>query len=452
MASSYDDDEIIDEVDLFLSTPEAGSSVHIFQYPLRNPAAGIGQDRCITDVRIRPKHGRVEVKLSVLPNVEGAEEDIAASFDLQQEELHKKNIGHEQVLRSRPNSGNAEANFGLAQYIPAENSTTGEAMFVMAPVQSVAQLRPVFDYVDNHDLEVFKSKMQMRAARAKARGEDAEENGNGNEIEDVSMTFLKRESERGAERRKNSYATLKKKEEDEPWVVMKFRKEDECEETKKNLFENRMYVKREGPHVANTTYTDMYYEHTQHIRKGLVAKANSTADEERMPSRAIKMLPTENAVAHVLKHARVIGFRDLLRMVGDKPVNEVLSAARKAGMCLRGCWVARKARVAGTSRDRRFEDRLDMSRVLVLNLYRLKMVVTEKMAEDALGEKMLISHTRLRDILAEVAEWERGKGWVFRWEHDQGFEVQYGKVVEEQNAEWDMRVSQAKEVLRRMTW
>lgn len=453
MNPAEDDDEVVGEIDLFLSHPPPNSELHLLQYPLRHAKVGVGQDRNITGVNIRPKHGRIEVKIAVHPTLPMEVDGMESSFDMDQALAAEKDIGIEQILRSRPSSMTPHSNYGLGCFIPAENSSVGKPAFSVAPVKSVAQLRPAFDYLDRRDLDMMRQKMVEKAARATARGMEVKQQTEEEDVAPLQVSFRRRETERAAERRKNSHATLRQREEDEAWVSVNFLAAPDCEDSKREIFDisKGTVVKRESLHDRATTYTDLYYSHTRHVRAGLVAKGSVVAGAEPLSARALKMLPTEGAVAQAVSYARVVGFRELLRLVGEmKPVNEVLNALRIVAVCLRGCWVAKKGlkRVFGKSKSA--EDRYEASRFLVLDLFRRDRVVTERMAIAALGERMLISEVALQSILKEVAEVRRGHGWEFRLEDDSHFEAQYAKLCKTQEQDWDERVVASRDTLAKV--
>lgn len=448
-----DDDQVVGEIDLFLSHPPPSSELHLLQYPLRHAQVGIGRDRHITGVNVRPKHGRIEVKLAVHPTLPIEVDDMESSFDMHQVLAAEKEIGVEQTLRSKPSSAAPHSNYGLGCFIPTEKSSAGLPIFTIVPVNSVLQLRPAFDYLDKHDMDAMRQKMAEKAAKATARGMQVKQQTEEEDVAPLQVSFRRRETERAAERRKNSHATLRQKEEDEAWINVNFLNAADCVDRKGDLFniDRDTIMKQEKLHDMDTTYTDLYYSHTRHVRAGLVAKGNVVANTEPLSARALKMLPTESAVAQAVTYARVVGFRDLLRLVGEmKPVNEVLSAVRIVAICLRGCWVAKKGLKKGFDKIKSTEERYEASRFLVLDLFRRQRIVTGKMAVDALGERMLISEVTLESILKEVAEFRRGHGWEFRLEDDAHFVAQYANLCAVQEQDWDERVVTSRETLEKV--
>lgn len=450
-------DEVVGEVDIFLNQPERNSEIYVLQYPLRHAHVGIGKDRKVTGVNVRPKHGRIEVKLAVFPEStdQSTEDDRGKSFDLTQDLAEEKSIGTEQVLRSRPSLAPPDSNYVIASFLPAEKTVNNSPSLTITPIRSVTQLRPAFDYLDAYDSEVAKRRVADKIARANARGivtKQIEDN----DVAPLQVSFRRRETERAAERRKNSHATLRKREEDEAWVPVRFipQDDDDAIRRKNALFTNTassvaMNVKEEAIFDAATTYTDLFRGHTRHIQLGLVAKANILS--EQVSTRGLKRLPTEAAVTQVITRARIVAFCDLHALVGEeKRTNEVLSATRIAAMCLRGCWVAKKSDQKALRKMRSATERFDASRVLILNIFRLKRVVSEVEAIEVLGDRMLISEDNVTAILKEVADRERGVGWVFRLEDDDNFASEYADLIATQQGDWEERVVAARETLSKV--
>ncbi|CDF35395.1 unnamed protein product [Chondrus crispus] len=454
-----EEDQVVGEVDIFLSQPKDSCELHVLQYPLRNAMVGIGKDRRVTGVNVRPKHGRVEVKLAVLPDNPDPDEITATggctkSFDMAQELADEKNIGEEQVLRSRPNRSAPDSNYAVASYIPPESTDDNRACFTIVPLRSVIQLRPTFDYLDVYDASVAKHRAEEKAARDKARGLHIQsQKQDDGDVAPLQVSFRRRETERAAERRKSSHATLRQQEEGEAWVPLEFVPHGhvEAKHQREFLFNASLssiasVVKEEAMYDVETTYTDLFCTHTRHVQLGLVAKANNS--NEPLSAKALRRLPIEAAVAHVLIHARIVSYREICELLGKQAqAAEVLHAIRLGAFCLRGCWAAKKGRKKGLAKQRAIAERYDASRVLVLNLFRTSRIVSEQSAMQALGETVMISESSIEAILKEVADRKRGVGWEFRLEDGCEFVAQNPELCKVQDDDWERRVASATEAL-----
>lgn len=442
------DDELIGEADVILSQPPKNSDLYLLQYPLRTQDVPIGTERSVEGVSIRPRHGRVEMRLSVVPTIQqdGVRENCAKSFDKFQDHADEKAIGDVQLLRSQPSVAKPHANYAAARYAKDTSS------FVIVPLRTVTQLRPAFDYLDAREAAIAKQRAEDKAARAAARGlqtEGPEEN----EIAPLQVSFRRRETEKAAERRRNSHASITKREMEEPWLPLQYKSDTaSVEETREALFSpartgtQNPLKEEDAAFEPDTSYMDLFQAHTRSVKLGIVTKGS--AQSEPLSMRALQRLPTNSAVAQVITHTRIMRFEDLLRVAPSTvPAEEVLNATRIVAVILRGCWVAKNSTLSSAAKVKRGSERYDAARVLVLNLFRLSKVVTCADAIDALGHPPALSQDRVESILSEVAHRETGVGWVFRLEDDLHFQEEYPDLVAAQEADWDRRVAMAKNLL-----
>ena len=452
------DDEVIGEVDVFLSQPDENSAVHVLQYPLRNAQVGIGKERHIAGMRVRPKHGRIEVNMAVFPNHPNPNEVTSAdgcskSFDNNQELTEEKDIGSEQCLRSGTQLSEPPSNFAVGKYCSPAQSSTGQPSFTIVPVRSVAKLRPSFDYLDTFDMRNVRKRLEDKVLQANARGEvEKATDAKGSGVSQLQVSFRKRETEKAAERRKNSYAVFQEREDKEPWISVDFVAEDDPQvrSTYEKLFEQPPMVNRgakdEAMFEEETQYTDLYQAHTRHVRTGLVAKGNTSSDP--LSIRALQKLPIESSVGQILRHARIITFNDLVRLVSPHtPRLEILKVVKNLGFCIRGCWVARKGLREAIGRQKVPGERYDASRVIILDLFRRSRIVSMKEAILALGDDLIISHGSVETILKEISDRKRGVGWELRLMDDDSFMNEYPEEFRQQNNDWDQRLEKAKQFL-----
>lgn len=151
----------------------------------------------------------------------------------------------------------------------------------------------------------------------------------------------------------------------------------------------------------------------------------------------------------MLARARIAAFRDILAVLDGRNVRDVLVETRRAALCLRGCFVTRKG--ALDIRRPSAAERYDASRILILSLFRATRVVTNRQAEGALGDKLLISEAAVRGVLAEVAELRRGVGWELKVDDDESFIRNNPGVIRLSEAEWDKKIVDARKTLEKHT-
>lgn len=453
------DDDVVFEADVVLSQPSPSSSLYLLQYPLRTNAVPIGTERSVDRVRLRPRYGRVELSLALHPSVatsSGTRETCAASFDSQQSAAHEKSIGRTQTLRSQPAANRPDANYAAAAFVKAGPRA---AALVLAPLKSVVQLRPAFDYIDERAAAIARQKVDDKNARASARGERREEASEktGETASVLQVQFRRRETERAAARRLSSHGALAKKEAEDSWVDLSFRHASESAPARARilgagsaLFEAISPSKRGPAGVSvvsanvepDTNYMDLFQAHTRSVKIGVSPKGASVT--EPLGLRHLQRLPANAAVAALVEFARVVRFEDMLRVApAAAEAGEVLSAARIVAVCLRGCWVAR----AGPKRSKRGNERYDAARTLIHDLFRRGRVVKTHEAMDVLGGAPVLGEAHVKAVLGEVARRKRGVGWVFKTEDDLLFEEEYSVLVEAQGKDWDRRVAMAANTL-----
>lgn len=460
-------DDVVGEIDVVLSRPPSNDELHVLQYPLRHAKVGLGKDRRVTGVNIRPQYGRVEVQLSVFPDDPSSMGDnddyghgqpCTESFDGAQTDAEEKNIGRIQKLRSRSHLEAPTCNYAVGSLVEYECDGESKLKYALVPVHAVSQLRPTFDYLDKFEEAKLKQRVVDKMIRMGADGAALTSNINpetgaaGNDdVSPLQVSFKRRESEKAAERRRNSHASLREREEGEAWIELEFKSESssESKERLNKLFESTIC---EEPVLENngdvkTKYEDMFMVHTKGSRMDLAAKGTMNANETSQ--RALKVLATNAAVIQVVAYARVVQFTDLFPLIGERPVKEVLTALRVAGYCLRGCWVAKKG-LKDMRRLTSVAERFDACRILILALFRKTPVVAFKMAEDAIGTPLIISEKAIRSVLSEVSdEPVRGKGWWFKRRDDIEFADNNLAIVRAQEVEWDNRVAKAREVVEK---
>lgn len=449
MKSPAPDDEVVAEYDLLLSCPPENSDLHVLQYPLRHAKVGIGNDRRITAVNLRPNHGRVEVKLSVLPTPTDGDTEFGTtcrSFDDQQPTAHQKQIGTEQTLRSGPHLVSPECNYAIAQLRPGTPTTSPS--FILVPVRAVSKLRPTFDYLDQRDLATLRQRAEDKTLRANARGEGGPPKPADDDDEAVTVGFRRRETERAAERRRSSHSTLRQREEGEAWVQLSYSGADSTgsAEVLSSLFNAPSVPPSNSPAVDPSTrkdYTALYLDHTRAERLNPIL--NGT-DAEPTSRRTLERMTVNSAVSQVIRQARIAKMRDIVRLVGPNRLEkDIFNATRLVAMCVRGCWVAKKGlRIPGEGTAK---DRYEAGRALIIDLFRRSRVATSMEACLAVGQPPLITEATIKSVLLEIAVERRGRGWELRLEDDEDFQMANKQLCRQQDSDWDRRLAAARDTL-----
>lgn len=457
------DDELIAEVDVYLSQPPTHRELYLLEYPSRSAVGpAVGRDRAVEGVRVRREYKRVEMKLSVYPR-----DEVTGSSDLSFETGNDRPYGNDrysedsQRFLSSP-AATPSANFASAMYIPPEGVHQGNGSFVLVPLQKVTTMRPSFTYLDEVDVEVQRQKALAKAERDKEKGtldptavaDEGGDAGSGDEVR-VDVTFTKRESERAAERRQRSYAHLSKLESEDPWVDLDFvdHTNPQIPASRNDLFSTNAAVDAAGPHdAAASSYIDRLYVHAPGV--------NPLHDPSRQVGvlggpfdslRALKAERPEGAVAKLLSSARVARY-ELIRACVDESVEDesLLELVRRCAFLIRGCWVnstprAKMRKFSGS----RMPPRLPASRTLILDMFRRKQVVSvAEVFETAFINVIPPDEEFVAEVLSEVAAHERGLGYVFRGSRDTSFLDNFAGIALEEDEKWEARVKEAHEVMK----
>jgi RPC5 protein len=517
--SEAGEDELVSELDVYLSQPVVGTELFLLNYPQRIPASGIGSDRVVDGIRIRPRCRRVELSVSLYPRPEGPADTAYSekSYDFTDDHLFDRPVGETQEFVS----GEVDpplVNLTACEYVPPAGAHEGHGFVSIVPIQHLARMRPSFAYLDVLDTERQTEKAMAKAVRDKEKGnldtggqgQDGDGDGADGDVQ-IEMTFMKRESDRAAERRKQSHTHLRKLEETDKWVKLDYneQKRTEAQERHRTIFQSRpgdvnvdvdigndamdttaagataathdthtltpIPVKKEedlleadgknhaegaraGEGVsaaslppAPKSYMDMLYAHapTANPARNAARQVGETATGHGS-MRALRKMRPEGAIQVILTHARVIRTETLRECVPEVlSGDDLIVAVRRVAVLLRGCWVSSgPKRVSRRFSAHKLPVRLAASRTLVLNLFRVTRIVSvTDVLEKAFEGMIPPSQGHIEDFLGEVAEYKSGTGWVFRLEDDVDFEIDHPNLCDEENKAWDERVVQARKIM-----
>lgn len=186
-----EEDEIVREIDVFLS-PQAAQELYLLQFPLQHLVSSSGRHQSSqrpppTAARIKPNHNMLQLDYAIPTN-----------YIEQRGSIH--------VAQRTFASHTVPVTTHLALGKITED---GKALH-LAPLQHITQMRPTFHHIDDNDMENIRAleEQQEKAAAAQAR------------LDRKPLMFQKKESERAAMARKNSYEYKKASEEGEHWIEL----------------------------------------------------------------------------------------------------------------------------------------------------------------------------------------------------------------------------------------
>ncbi len=196
-----DEDPIIRSIDVFIS-PELSRTLHLLQFPIQ-PAHAItssssnskyNSSKAITPIeaKVRPKHNMLELEYPIPNAALGGQPNPQA--------------GHKH-LTQRTFTSNAIA--PVTHMALAKLDKAGERLDIIPLQKSVMQMRPSFDHLHNHEEEDDAQQTNLD------KSGDATSGG-----KQKPILFQKKESDRSASARRNSYAHKRASEESEEWIEL----------------------------------------------------------------------------------------------------------------------------------------------------------------------------------------------------------------------------------------
>ena len=204
-ADHYDDDPVVRTIDVFIS-PELSETIRLLQFPIQPAASNISQNQrhnnrdrqsdTPAEARFRPKHNMLELELP-----------IPSAAQAGQRQLPDKMCLSQRTFRS-----NAVA--PVTHMALAKLNRDGTRLNVVPIKKHVFQMRPSFDHL--HDEDEFEDGATAVANAAAA--EESRRGGKGGGPRPIM--YQKKETERSANARKNSYAYKRASEEGEPWIEL----------------------------------------------------------------------------------------------------------------------------------------------------------------------------------------------------------------------------------------
>ena len=214
---SDDDDEIVREMDVYLS-PQLSHSLHLLQFPLQqfpfhSEAQGTVHSRpeepLLAAARYKPRHNMLEL-----------DQPIPSTEFMEQQGL--------KYLQQRTYASHTvpvTTHMAVGKLIPDHPNTTDDddndhhhpkLSLHLIPIHHITQMRPTFTHIDQDD----PNNTTLEEEQALAAATAAQNTADGKEAVRKPLMFQKKESERAATARKSSYAYKKSSEEAEEWMPL----------------------------------------------------------------------------------------------------------------------------------------------------------------------------------------------------------------------------------------
>lgn len=491
-----EEDELIADLDVYHSQPPPHRELFVLDYPSRSfLGPSIGRDRAAEQVRLRPNHGRVEVTLSAYPRTSDDLGHSDKSFDFDRMTGNERWSSDSQTFVSCASTP-PPANFSAGMYLPPASVADGNGCVVLVPVAKIARMRPSFAYLDEVDANRLMDKAMLKAGRDQAKGDlepaAAEDGGNAGAESQIEMTFTMRETDKAAERRKQSFAHITKLEELEKWVTLDFldHTHGDIPASRDSIFRRESVavdaaadetggetaaagavaktedaIMTDAPaagapepqpaddDAASESYIDRLYRHAPSVNPMNDQSRRLTQMGHRFDSvRALHTARPESAVEKMLTHARVACF-DVLRSCVSKDITDdvLVAHVRKSAFLLRGVWVRKtpKGNWRGMAPGGRAAPRIPAARTLILDLFRLGPVVSvSDVVEIAMDGLVPPTEAIIREVLDEVAVFKKSVGWLFKLAEDTEFCRNFPEVVQAEDEAWVELVETARTTMK----
>ncbi|KAL7435665.1 hypothetical protein ACHAXM_004760 [Skeletonema potamos] len=191
-----DEDPIIRNIDVFIS-PELSRTLHLLQFPIQPAISSNAAASTITPIeaKLRPKHNMLELEYSI-PN-----SALGGHSHQQADNLH---------ITQRTFTSNAIA--PVTHMALAKLDKAGERLDIIPLQKDVLQMRPSFKHLHNYDEED-----ETQTNIDKTGDSHTNSNTGGRQ---KPILFQKKESDRSANARRNSYAYKRASEESEEWIEL----------------------------------------------------------------------------------------------------------------------------------------------------------------------------------------------------------------------------------------
>lgn len=194
-----DDDPIVQELDVYICNEQVGSATQLcmLQHPLRPPWRPYQYDK-IKTVRMKPEAKRLEVDMPLDTESRNYNDVIEDYKKVKTVTLRSSVVDH-------------KASYAIA--------AVRDGKLLLAPVDYTLMMRPALTYLD------------AAAAAGKKKGkddDDSDEEDDEPKMHAVEVKVQKRETERQAAQRLNSYAHLSAKEEEEKFISLAVRHQHAC--------------------------------------------------------------------------------------------------------------------------------------------------------------------------------------------------------------------------------
>eukprot|EP00698_Gefionella_okellyi_P020469 TRINITY_DN6426_c0_g1_i1.p1 TRINITY_DN6426_c0_g1~~TRINITY_DN6426_c0_g1_i1.p1 ORF type:complete len:443 (+),score=90.64 TRINITY_DN6426_c0_g1_i1:1271-2599(+) len=379
MDSMEDDDPVVEEIDVFVSTA-LRDNAFVVQYPLR-PVLRPYKSEDITAVRA--KIGQKKLEMSVAVNKERQFYNESNDFQIDSVTLASTTVP-------------ARCNYAIGQL---ENG-----QLHLLPVTGHLQMRPTFSHVDKRD---------EQAKLDRSRGDDDMETDVPVKEEPESVAVQQRYQKRDIAGRKKPTIAPK----DEEWVDLAM------------VPNASALASLKAKSTATLATAETATEYLQRLLpRPVEPEERHIGHVGQLSSTSLRSLPVQKQVETIVNHAQVVKF-DTVCHSATNAINqeEVLRLLPEFALLVNGLWCARQSQVCT-------DDRQLLFREYAMSLFRKNEVLSRK---DFREHFEILPAMAERGVLDEIATLKKGKGWTLKGERDAEFEQLHPDIVLEQDQVWE---------------
>lgn len=409
--SDEDQDEIVQELDVYFA-PDSAPQLHLLQFPGKR-ADDVDAIVEPVSARLKPRHNMLQLELP-LPAA------------------HQQSFHRTDTRRFDSQTIPVRTHLCLAQLVEASDGT-GRQQLHLVPLQHVHQMRPNFAHVDAHDM--FGD--DDDDANAAAGGADDANQKN------KPVTFQRKESERAALARMNTYAFQKASQDAEAWTeleVVSSKLQRQTLESKTVVVDGRASIWKSDVTTAGYVQTLNYGMSSSAATEavGTGGAPTSTTAEKTFGNTAMnsrnRKVEMVSKLTTFLKTGSPIPFSILARQFpksdgehGDDPEPLLLEALSACAVLVRGNWCLHS----------KFLPRFGKIRTLLLLLLHEDGWIDRRKLWDQVYDGSKIHPNQLLALLQQIGKQRPGgHGWILQIADDDRFLREHPEIVTVHDEYW----------------
>jgi DNA-directed RNA polymerase-3 subunit RPC5 len=406
---SGQDDEVIREIDVHLS-PALSRRLRLVQYPLQH-SRQVGRPAA---ARVRPRHAQMQIDHPLPAAIERR-----GRFQMERRTFAGQTIPvqtHMCLGKLRIGSGNG------GKQGTGKNPKTS---MHLVPLAHISQMRPSFSHVDEDEAEEKKE----AAALVDDVMEEADNNNSKVTAETKPLLFQRKETERAAMARKNSYAYKKASEDSEEWRQLTVYPQDSakgvaysalavCEDERSTVLEGNV---NNASYVQSLHYGQREIKNDDDADRDVAELAPPGNDLPTVCSRLTTLMVTGWPVPYSVLRRR-------LEDVDEAPLLRALNV----------CAVQVRGNFCLHSRFLPLPESLRRVRTFILLLLEEEGVIERFRLTRVYSGDSTVSPEKLLSLLQTVGK-RTGSGWVLKIEDDNEFVAKHATGHNEKHAQYWQR-------------